>query len=109
MNIRLQANETYPAKASVEDPDQDSLVFLWEILEESTDLKTGGDLEQKPPEVGGLIANPRDASISFTAPEKEGAYRLFFYAFDGKGHAAHANIPFYVEPKEGAQDVRPSE
>jgi hypothetical protein len=32
------------------------------------------------------------------APAKSGAYRLFVYALDGKGHAAHANIPFFVDP-----------
>jgi hypothetical protein len=30
------------------------------------------------------------------APQAAGAYRLFVYAFDGHGNAAHAYIPFLV-------------
>jgi hypothetical protein len=47
--------------------------------------------------VPGLIADPKLNDISLRAPNKPGAYRLFAYVFDGKGHAAHVNIPFYVD------------
>ena len=36
------------------------------------------------------------AATTLTAPPP-GEYRLFAYAYDGNGHAAHANIPFLVE------------
>lgn len=96
-NIRLQAGQRYAAKTAVEDPEGDSLTFLWEIMEESTDLKTGGDAESKPRTLSGLIADTNRPEIELTAPADFGAYRLFVYAFDGKGHAAHANLPFFVE------------
>lgn len=102
-NVRLVAGQTYTARAAVEDPDGDPLTWLWEVLEESTDLKEGGDFEHKPPAVPDAIPNPRAPEIRLVAPTKPGAYRLFVYAFDGQGHAAHANIPFYVD---GAQQVR---
>ena len=42
-------------------------------------------------------------------PTQPGAYRLYTYVFDGKGHAAHANIPFYVDRTDGKlrQDRQP--
>jgi hypothetical protein len=40
-----------------------------------------------------------ESKISFKAPEKEGAYRLFVYGYDGNGNWATANVPFYVQPK----------
>jgi hypothetical protein len=66
-------------------------------MEESTSRNVGGDRESKPPVVPGLIADPSREEISLQAPSKPGAYRLFAYVFDGKGHAAHVNIPFFVE------------
>jgi len=44
-----------------------------------------------------LIPNPTKAEIELLAPAKQGAYRLYGYAYDGKGAAAHVNIPFFVE------------
>ena len=75
------------------------LRYHWEIAEESRDLKTGGDLETRPPAIAGLIANTNQPEITLSAPTRPGAYRLFGYAFDGKGAAAHVNLPFYVLDK----------
>ena len=94
--IYLNAGGLYTAEAVLEDPDKDPLSFIWEIKPESTDLGDGGDLESTPPSMPELIEHPSEASITILAPETSGAYRLFIYAFDGMGHAAHANIPFYV-------------
>jgi hypothetical protein len=96
-NVRLKPGQTYAAKVQASDPDQDPLTYLWEVMEESTERKIGGDVESIPRKVPGLIAEANKSEITFKAPEKAGAYRLFAYIFDGKGHAAHANIPFYVD------------
>ncbi len=64
-------------------------------MPESTDLKTGGDREEVPPVVVSVTA--MTGSVELKAPEREGAYRLFFYVRDGKGHAGTANIPFFVD------------
>jgi hypothetical protein len=104
-SVRLKTGEVCRARAVVDDPDGDRLSYHWEILEESTDLKTGGDHETRPKRVDGLIRNPGKAETRLKAPEVAGAYRLFFYAYDGKGQAAHANIPFYVDAADGPQQV----
>jgi hypothetical protein len=96
-NARLKPGQRYPIKVQASDPDQDHLSYRWEILAESTDLKMGGDVESKPKALPGLLEDPTKADTTLKAPTPPGAYRLFVYIFDGHGHAAHANIPFYVD------------
>lgn len=76
------------------DPDGDVLKYTFEIMPESTDLKTGGDFETTPPVVARQESSK--GTVELNAPAKEGAYRLFFYVRDGKGHCGTGNIPFYV-------------
>jgi hypothetical protein len=96
-NIHLQPGQSYAARVQAADPDGDPLAWSWEIMEESTEHKVGGDRESVPLTVPGLIARPDRSEITLKAPDRPGAYRLFAYVFDGQGHAAHANIPFFVD------------
>jgi hypothetical protein len=96
-NIHLKAGQTCPAKVVVVDADGDTLSYRWEVMEESAASTTGGDAESIPNVVPGLIEAGRAGNVVLTAPAGSGAYRLFAYAMDGKGHAAHVNIPFYVD------------
>ncbi|HVV00815.1 MAG TPA: glycoside hydrolase family 2 TIM barrel-domain containing protein [Verrucomicrobiae bacterium] len=100
-NIHLQAGCQYKARVVGTDPDKDPLTYSWELLEESTDLKWGGDFERRPPAVTNAVENPASSEIVLRAPARPGAYRLFAYLHDGKGHAAHINIPFYVDAAKG--------
>jgi len=95
-NVILQAGKEYKALAKVSDYENDSLTYSWEILQESTDLKHGGDEEERPESIKGLFVSENNGLLSFKAPSK-GEYRLFVYATDGQHHAATANIPFKVE------------
>lgn len=96
-NIRLIPGKTYPAKLTASDANNEPLTYAWEILEESRDLKDGGDAESRPQSLAGLIALPGQPETTITSPATAGAYRLFGYVFDGKGGAAHVNLPFFVE------------
>jgi len=96
-NIRLDANETYKAKVKAQDPDGDKLQYQWEILHESKAMQEGGDPEEVPKALTGLMDLSDTDQIVIKAPAETGAYRLFVYVRDGQGHAGHANIPFLVE------------
>ena len=96
-NIKLAGGKTYSANIDVTDPDGDALTYRWEIMRESDSQASGGDREDIPEVISGLISGEGAATLQFLAPQEAGAYRLFVYVDDGKEHAAHANIPFYVE------------
>ena len=96
-NIRLKAGNAYPAEVNVSDPDNDALIYRWEIMRESESTKTGGDAEYIPDRIEGLFSEGMGSTITFLAPSQSGAYRLFIYVDDGHLHTAHANIPFWVE------------
>ena len=91
----LEEGETCPAIIEVEDPDGDTLTYRWELKPESKATQEGGDFEEPIAGIPGFIDDPHAAAIELTAPPA-GAYRLFAYAYDGAGHAAHANVPFLV-------------
>lgn len=69
----------------------------WLVMRESEATEQGGDREDVPEALDGLVAphSSNATSIALTAPEP-GNYRLFVYAYSEGGRAAHANIPFRV-------------
>lgn len=96
-NITLLNRNTYSAKLIIKDPEGDSITYRWEIMNESQAQQEGGDKEEVPAVLPDLIKAEKANEVEFVTPDEPGAYRLFVYAYDGHGHAAHANIPFYVE------------
>ena len=99
-SVHLKSGGAYTAKVVANDPDHDPLAYSWEVLQESAATSVGGDFEAKPASLTGLIQNPATNEVALTAPGRVGAYRLFAYIRDGNGHAAHINIPFYVDPPD---------
>lgn len=95
-DVYLETGKEYVSTITMTDYEKDPLSYSWEILPESTDLKEGGDEEERPGAVEGLVLSQQDNAVTILAPEK-GAYRLFVYVSDGNNHAAAANIPFMVD------------
>lgn len=95
--IYVKPSTNHMAFTDAKDPDNDQLIYSWEIFHESREKKEGGDKENKPLAVEGLIINGKTKQLSFKAPEKEGPYRLFVTVSDGNNHVATANAPFYVK------------
>jgi len=106
-SIVLTAGESYKAIFDVDDPEGDPLTYRWEVKPESESQKAGGDREMRLPNLEGLLSDP-DARQTAIEAIRPGKYRLFAYAYDGKGRAAHANIPFLVEGDESAASYRQS-
>ena len=96
-SVALARGKAYAASIDVSDPDDDALRFRWEVMRESATTEEGGDREQVPEIVPGLIDTDDGPVISMRAPSRPGPYRLFFYTYDGQGNAAHANLPFLVK------------
>ena len=95
-NVTLEAGKQYTAEVAIHDFEDDPITYRWEVLPESTDLQDGGDYEERPKAVEGLMVSEEEGKLTLKAP-KPGPYRLFIYAGDGHGHSAAANIPFLVK------------
>lgn len=99
-SIRLGAGKRYSARVDAADPDGDPLALQWSIKPESTETVVGGDFEASIADLEGLfVGDSTQAQVTLMAPDSPGHYRLFVMAYDGQGHAAHANIPFLVYGK----------
>ncbi len=94
---QVAPGETMKANLVAEDPDGDPLTVRWEVRSESNDRRQGGDREAEPPAHPEAFVEARGMEFAFKTPAAEGAYRVFVYVYDGKGHAATANLPFFVK------------
>lgn len=79
------------------DPENDALEYEWQIVEESTDRKVGGDKEAAPPVLERNIVRVDGATLHMITPGKRGGYRVFCIVRDGKGGASADNFPFFVK------------
>jgi len=105
--IYLQPGQTYSALFDVVDPENQPLTYAWSIKPESSAEQEGGDFEHAVDDLPDLMRTPPAANMTINAPAKSGAYRLFTYVYDGRGGAAHGNIPFYVGEPLGESVVEP--
>jgi len=97
-NIYLKPGVYLPVAATVTDPENDKLIYRWEILPEPVNLSQGGDHEDSPSPVKNTFTNNRsNGTVTMLTPLKAGAYRVFVYATDGHNNVATANIPFYIK------------
>ena len=97
-NIKVDLNTKLKATVNIKDPDNDDIKYVWQLIPESTDKKSGGDKERAPKPIRGTftMADYLSNEVEFTVL-KEGQYRLFLFAKDGNGNVATGNIPFLVQ------------
>lgn len=91
-NLYLESDKIYTASALAEDPEADSLAFIWEIRDEENYFL--GKNYSNP--IDSLIVEKNGSTVQFRTPKDEGPFRIFVYALDGQGNFSSYNIPFYV-------------
>ena len=109
-SVQIKAGDKFSAQVQIEIYDssnQNNIHYTWRIMAESTDKKSGGDVEEAANEISGLILKGANSNeIVFRAPNEIGYYRLFVSVIHN-GKVAYANIPFQVLPRaEGDKQSR---
>jgi len=96
-NIILKTGITLNANVNISDPEEDKIIYQWQVIPESNDKKTGGDKEKTPKPLKGIFkkSDSFKNTVSFTI-QYPGEYRLFIFAKDGNGNVATGNIPFKI-------------
>lgn len=95
-DIILKAGSVHKAIVTASDPDNDKLIYNWEVRAEAVYASYAGQGEKEPKPIPGLIMDQK-MNISFTAPKEKGAYRLYVYVTDKNNQFSTANLPFLVE------------
>jgi hypothetical protein len=92
-NFYLTADSVYQAAIYALDPDEDSLMYKWELRHEEANFYDSRKFRNN---LTDLLLTSEDNRIQFKAPKEIGGYRLFAFVYDGQNHVATHNIPFYV-------------
>ncbi|MDU0369197.1 glycoside hydrolase family 2 TIM barrel-domain containing protein [Hymenobacter endophyticus] len=87
----------YLAEVTADDPENDSLRFVWTLTPDRTLAEFAKELPE-PIKTG--MHNTGGGRAVVRTPAKPGAYRLTVSVFDGKGSVATANVPFFVQKTE---------
>lgn len=93
-NICVKAGETFNARVSVTDKENEELTYVWEILKEATVLGFGGSYEPRPDRVGEVMTS--DKNLYEGTVSAPGEYRLYVYVLDNTGFVSTVNVPFQV-------------
>ncbi len=95
-NVELEKGNLYSAIVGVNHPGGGNLTARAEIIPEPEELSDGGDFEQRPESIRGLVLSATPEEVVFRSPSQKGAYRLFIYISDNYSNTGTINIPFLV-------------
>lgn len=93
---KLKPGETVKARLVASDAEQDALSIRWVLRSDSGTIGVGGDFQADEASFADTVTS-EGAEAVISIPAGGGGYRLFAYVYDGKGGAAVANVPLYVD------------
>lgn len=94
-NLVFKTGEVVDSEVFINENANQKIEFNWEIYENGWKKKKWKfDEELNKDAFPNQNLDTKNVMISM--PEKEGAYRLFVYAYDSHGNFATANMPFYI-------------
>ena len=96
-NAQVDPGTEISVSSSASDPEGGEVSVRWVLRPEASEYATGGDFRPNLPEIDGVLIESSADGARLRMPEEPGPYRLFFYAFDGAGNAATANVPLLVK------------
>ncbi len=96
-SVKIKRGKSCVFTYEVADPENDSLVYIFQLMPESTDKKSGGDFEKTPEPITFKVIEKLNNKIVIKAPSRSGPYRFFIYIRDNNNNVATANFPFYVK------------
>ena len=105
--ISPKAGETITAKITGSDPDGDKLTWKWVLLSDTGDYTTIGNGLPMPEGWDDAIVGGQGTTEAKVKLPGGGVYQLYAYCFDGKGHAAYANLPVYGEGPVPKKELKP--
>lgn len=93
---KVEPRHSFTASVKSVDADGDALSYEWAVYHDVVRRDAKG--KEIPAKLVAESVKVNDqAQATIVAPQQPGAYRLFVFVRDGKGHAATANEPFFVE------------
>lgn len=92
----LQIGQQYTAQVIAQDPDGNSLFYMWQIIPRAVISDVPYDPPPLPASSGGIILTQDDSRgvAVFQPPITAGTYRLQVWVSDGQGKVATASFPF---------------
>jgi hypothetical protein len=94
---RVAPGSTVRVALAAEDVEKDPLKVSWVLQHDPVSNNTGGATEATPPTYPEAIVKSDARSAELKMPAYGGGYRVFAFVHDGKGGAAVANVPLFVE------------
>ena len=91
--VVVQPGGIVKASAEIEDPQGLPITYKWSLTKDAMSYNTGGENQPAPPSYPLAILKDGAANVEVRLPRAPAAYRLYLFAYNGKGGVATVNFP----------------